>query len=77
MAKKKKKKVIYIEDDGHTVYPMDNVVGKKKKKDDDVGLSRKERRAMISAALAHFLPILLLVIGCFCLTGLAMYFWLR
>ena len=76
MSKKKKNKVIYIEDDGHTVYPMDNVVGKKKKKDDDVGLSRKERRAMISAALAHFLPILLLVIGCFCLTGVAMYFWL-
>ena len=77
MAKKKKKKVIYIEDDGHTVYSMDNVGEKRKKRDDDVKLSRAERRAAILAAFAHYIPILLLVIGCFCLTGLAMYFWLH
>ena len=78
MAKKKKNKVVYIEDDGRTVYSMENV-GKKqrKKKDDDVKLTRAERRAAIKAALAHYLPILLLVIGCFCITGLALYFWMR
>lgn len=77
MAKKNKKKVIYIEDDGHTVYSMENVGEKRKKKDDDVRLTRAERRAAILAAFAHYIPILLLVIGCFCLTGLGIYFWLN
>ena len=74
--KKKKTKVIYV-DDGHTVYEMDNV-GRKKNSDKggDLRLTRKERRAAIMAAFAYYLPRLLLVIGCFCLVGLLMYFWL-
>lgn len=56
---------------------MGNVGGRREKKDDDVALSRKERRAAIRAALAFYFPRLLLVIGCFVLVGVLLYFWLR
>ncbi len=42
----------------------------------DLGLTRKEKRAMIRAALATYLPILLGVLACFGLAALAMYLWL-
>ena len=71
---KKKKKTVYV-DDGHTVYDMSGVSGKKKK-EDDLGLSRKERRAVIKAAFATYLPILVGVLACFTLAALLMYFWL-
>lgn len=76
--KKKKKKVIYLEDDGHTIYSMENVVNSgRPKKGDKTELTRAERRAAIKAALAHYLPILLMVIGCFAIAMLLLYFWLR
>lgn len=76
--KQKKPKIVYVEDDGHTVYSMDNVVNDGRKKDKErVKLARKEKFAAIRAALAVYLPRLLLVIGCFVLVGLLMYFWLR
>lgn len=75
--KKKKKKVVYV-DDGHTVYSMENV-GRRPRRDkkDEVSLTRKEKRAAILAALGFYMPRLLLVIGCFALTGLLLYFWLK
>lgn len=75
---KKKNKVAYVEDDGHTVYSMENVGGGGRNKDkDEVKLARKERLAAIRAAFAVYLPRILLVIGCFVVAGLLMYFWLR
>ena len=75
---KKKNKVVYIEDDGHTVYSMENVVNGGRKKDkEEVRLARKERWAAIRAAFAVYFPRLLMVIGCFVAVGLLMYFWLR
>lgn len=64
-------------DDGHTVYSMENVVNGGKNKDDGERLTRAEKWAAIRAALGHFMPIVLLVVGCFCLTGLLIYFWLH
>lgn len=85
MKSKKKRKTPY-QDDGHTVYNMDNVVrqnpfgpddiGKDNKKD-NVGLSRKERFAAIRAAFQVYLPILLGVLICFALAGLLLVFWLK
>lgn len=71
-----KKKVVYIEDDGHTVYSMENVGGGSKKDKEKVSLARKEKFAAIRAAFAVYFPRLLLVIGCFVVAGILMYFWL-
>lgn len=75
MKKDKKRKYV---DDGHTVYNMDGVdemrYGSNPK--ENVGLTRKERWAAIRAALAVFLPKFLLVLGCFAIVAILMYFWL-
>jgi len=77
--KKKKKKVVYIEDDGHTVYSMDGLDGgrRSKKKDETTRLSRKERRAAIRAAFETYLPMFIVVLVCFTLTALLLYFWIK
>lgn len=78
--KKKKKKIVYVEDDGRTLYSMEGVGNNGRKKDkekEEVNLARKERLAAIRAAFAFYFPRLLLVIGCFVAVGLLMYFWLR
>ena len=75
--KKKKTKVVYLEDDGHTVYSMENLDGNRTKKSkEEIKLERKEKAAAIRAAFAVYLPRLLLVIGCFIAVGLLMYLWL-
>ena len=73
--KKKKPKTVYI-DDGHTVYSMENLPGGRKHDGEEPLLDRKERRAAIRAALAHFMPIVLMTIACFAVVGLLLYFWL-
>ena len=76
--KKKKQKIVYAPDDGRTIYSMENVGRNGRKKDKDgVNLTRKEKFAAIRAALGFYMPRLLLVLGCFIIVGLAMYFWLR
>ncbi|MGM9899420.1 MAG: hypothetical protein ACI32E_02425 [Bacilli bacterium] len=76
---KKSKKNTYV-DDGHTIYNMD-VDGmphrRVKPKNDGLDLTKKERKAIIKAALAHYLPILLGVIGSFFLTMILIYLWLK
>lgn len=75
--KKKKSKIKYI-DDGHTVYNMDGVGGARhREKKDETGLTRKERRAAIRAALETYLPVLLTVLAAFSVVGILIYFWLR
>ena len=73
--KKKKVKTRYI-DDGHTVYSMENLPGAVKRSDDDPLLDKKERRAAIRAALAHYMPIVFMTLACFAVTGVLLYFWL-
>ncbi len=73
----KKIKPKYV-DDGHTIYNMDvDGLPKRSKIKNDLGLTPKERRAVIRAALLHFIPILLGVILCFTLAMLLLYFWLK
>ena len=90
---KKKVKVIYVEDDGRTLYNMDGVrrqnaiipdkitntrLEKNKNKDkEEAHLERKERRAAIRAGYAVYLPILFGVLVCFAVVAVVMYFWLR
>ncbi len=84
MAKKKKKAP--YQDDGRTLYNMDNVVqqnpfgpdyvGDDRKKE-NVGLSKKERFAAIKAAFQVYLPIFLGVLACFGLAILLLVFWLK
>lgn len=73
----KKKKNQYI-DDGHTIYNMDvdGMPGRKEKKG-NISLTRKEKRALIGAALQYYFPIFLLILFCFFLAGLLIYFWLK
>lgn len=72
-----KKKKQYI-DDGHTIYNMDidGMPHRRIQKKDNVSLTKKERRAMIKAAYAQYLPIVFGTILCFGLAALLMYFWL-
>lgn len=72
-----KKKNQYI-DDGHTIYNMDidGMPHRRIQKHDNVSLTKKERRAMIKAAYAHYLPVVFGTILCFGLAVLLMYFWL-
>lgn len=74
---KKKNKIKYI-DDGHTVYSMEALDpdAEKRKQAGDIRLTRKERRAVIRAALGRYLPIVLMVIACFLITGAILYLWL-
>lgn len=77
-SSKKKKKPKYI-DDGHTVYSMTGLDEARgiKRRNDKIKLSRSERWALIKAAFARYTPIFLMVIGCFSLTALLLYFWLK
>lgn len=68
-----KKKVEY-KDDGHTVYSMD---GLQKEKKGNLEVTRKERWAIIRAAMAVYLPRFLLIILAFTIAILLIYFWLK
>ena len=86
MKKKKDKiKVIYKEDTGETIYSMAGLYGKTpeeveqaaEKHKQKIKLSRKERRAMISAAFQVYgLPFLLGILA-FSAVAVALYLWLR
>jgi len=84
-VKKKKEKEKFI-DDGRTVADM-NVEGFKwyvpekvkaeQKKIHDLQITKKERRAMIKAALTTVLPVVLLYILGFFLVFVLIIIWLR
>lgn len=79
MKKEKKKKQKFI-DDGRTIYNMDvDGMPHRRKKEDPNGvyLTKAERRAAIIAAILHFMPILFLVIFCFTIVMVLLYFWLK
>ena len=71
-----------FEDDGRTLYDMSGLddmhrTGPRREKKESLNLTRKERRALIKAAFAHYAPIFFGVIVCFTLAALLIYFWLR
>ena len=69
-------------DDGRTVYDMSGIddmhrTGPRQTKQDKVSVSKKERRMLIRAALATYMPIVLGVLACFTLAALLMYLWFK
>ena len=83
--KKKKPKVVYLEDNGETIYSMAALNGRTPEEQEEfderrksnVAYSFKEQWAMIVAAFQVYGPILLIVVGSFFLTGLGLYFFLK
>ena len=49
----------------------------KREKKQTLYLNRKERNAVIKAALATYFPIYLAVVGCFVLAVILVYLWLK
>lgn len=73
--KKNKQKFI---DDGHTIYNMDvDGMPKRKQAKAKIYVTPEEKKAMIKAALSHYLPILGIVIGCFIIAMLIILVWLH
>ena len=75
--KKNKKKEKYI-DDGHTIYSMDVDAkwARPKENNEKIYVSKEERRILIKAAFKAYTPKLLLVLFCFGLAIILVYFWL-
>lgn len=84
--KQKKERQEYV-DDGHTIYDMDGVgrtgwwssfrKDAEKKKQQPVGLTAKERWAVIRAAMSTYLPVMMIILLGFGLTMLLLSFWLQ
>jgi hypothetical protein len=82
---KNKPKIVYLEDDGRTLYSMAGLDGRtpeeqeefEKKRRNTVLVTGKEKRAMIAAAFTVYGPFFLCMIGAFTLAALLMYFFLR
>ncbi len=74
---KANKKPKYI-DDGHTIYNMDvdGMPHRRAKNKDDFYVTRKEKRAIIKAALQHYLPLFIGVLVCFLIAMLLIMLWL-
>ena len=73
----RKNKVEYI-DDGHTIYNMDvdGLPNRVIKNKSGIYLTKKEQRAAIRGAFAHYLPPLLISILCFSIVMILIYLWL-
>lgn len=78
MKKRKKKESEPYVDDGHTVFNMDGVGGAHhvEKEEEHTRLTRAERRAILRAALSSYLPVFGLILLCFTVVLLMLYFWL-
>ncbi|MCI6509310.1 MAG: hypothetical protein PUH11_06835 [Bacilli bacterium] len=76
--KQKKIKREYV-DDGHTIYNMDvdGMPHRRVQSKDGLNVTKEEKRAMIKAALIHYLPILGGVILCFLVAMLIILWWLH
>ena len=73
----KNKKDEYI-DDGHTIYSMDVDAkwAKSKEPKETIYVSKEQKRLLIKAAYRAYIPKLLLVLLCFGLAIILIYFWL-
>ena len=77
MKRNKKNKTKEYIDDCQTFYNMDVDGLPKREKKQTLYLNRKERNAVIKAALATYFPIYLAVVGCFVLAVILVYLWLK
>ena len=74
MSKKEKQKYI---DDGHTIYSMNVDAKWSNSKKESIPVPKEERILLIKAAFRAYFPKLLLVLICFALTIILLYFWLK
>ena len=73
-----KKKKQEFEDDGRTIYSMEELNKQKGySKKANIYLTTKERIALMKAALLYFFPRFLLVLLCFGIAMVLIYFWLK
>lgn len=82
MKRKKTSEKQKFVDDGRTIYDMSGIddmhrTGPRQPRRENVSVSKKERRMLIRAALATYLPIVLGVLACFTVAALIMYFWFK
>ena len=83
--KKKKTKVIYVGDNGQTIYSMAALQGKTPEELEEQEKQRKnapliygkERRAMIAAAFSVYGPLLLMMVAAFGAAALFLYLFLK
>ncbi len=83
--KDNKKKTVYKEDDGRTIYSLSFLDGLTPEEQEQRNeqrkrapkVTRKERLAMIAAAFQVYAPMLLILIGCFCIVAFLMYLGLK
>ena len=64
-------------DDGHKIYDMDVDGLPNRIKKENIYLNRRERKAVIKAAMARFFPLYLAVVACFVIAVLLVYLWLK
>ena len=76
MKNKTSKKEKYI-DNGHKIYDMDVDGLPKRETKQNLNLNRKERNAVIKAALVTYLPMYLAVVACFAVAVILLYLWLK
>ena len=76
MNNKTSKKEEYI-DSGQKIYDMDVDSLPKRETKQNLNLNRKERNAVIKAALVTYLPMYLAVVACFAVAVILLYLWLK
>ena len=76
MKNKTSSKVKYI-DSGQKIYDMDVDGLPKREIKQKLYLNRKERFAVIKAALATYFPVYLAVVACFVIAVILVYLWLK
>lgn len=76
MNNKTSKNEKYI-DNGQKIYDMDVDGLPKRETKQNLNLNRKERNAVIKAALVTYLPMYLAVVACFAVAVILLYLWLK
>lgn len=63
-------------DDGHTIYNMDIDGLPKREKKVRISIDKEERKVIMKAGLRTYLPLMIIIVICFCITFLLVYLWL-
>ena len=63
-------------DDGHTIYNMDVDGLPKREKKVRISIDKEERKVIMKAGLKTYLPLMIIMVICFCITFLLVYLWL-
>lgn len=80
--KKKKPKIVYLEDDGRTLYSMSGLepfsqTEKENTEVPKIELTKKEKKAMRKAAFISLLPMLFCILIGFSIVYFIIRFWLK